>query len=506
MVAVVPRVGRGRRPAALGRPGRGRRPAAAAAARRGGDAASAGGALVLGELVIDEATYTARLRGRLLELTYKEFELLKYLAQHAGPGVHPRATAAGGLGLRLLRRHPHGRRARPAAARQARRRARADDRHRAQRRLQVRPPEPRGAGCARPPRGRRRRRRRATRGRRRNGRAVHAPPRPARAPRSSASSARRGYGRACRRPPRADLDRRPAPSPVDAAEVEALAAAAAAADGTAPLSEQVLRHLRHPGAAHLLARRRARRARRLRPARRHRRPRPTAPPTPSPSWSCTPHRRRAGVGAALPPRCSTGQPGAAGLGARRLPAAAALAARLGFTADRELWRMRRSLREPFAEPELPDGVTLRPFGPGGDEASCCASTTPAFAWHPEQGGWTLDDLARARGRAVVRPGGLLPGRRRGRPRARRSASTGRRCTRTGSDGRTPIGEVYVLGGRPRRAAAPARAGADPGRPAAPARPRPGRRDALRRGRQRRRRAAFTGTWASPLGRDVSYRR
>jgi DNA-binding response OmpR family regulator len=52
--------------------------------RPGGDVASTGGALVLGELVIDEATYAARLRGRLLELTYKEFELLKYLAQHAG--------------------------------------------------------------------------------------------------------------------------------------------------------------------------------------------------------------------------------------------------------------------------------------------------------------------------------------------------------------------------------------------------------------------------------------
>ena len=43
-----------------------------------------GSALVLGELVIDESTYTARLRGRPLDLTYKEFELLKYLAQHAG--------------------------------------------------------------------------------------------------------------------------------------------------------------------------------------------------------------------------------------------------------------------------------------------------------------------------------------------------------------------------------------------------------------------------------------
>ncbi len=52
--------------------------------RPGNEANSAGGTLVLGELVIDEATYSARLRGRLLELTYKEFELLKYLAQHAG--------------------------------------------------------------------------------------------------------------------------------------------------------------------------------------------------------------------------------------------------------------------------------------------------------------------------------------------------------------------------------------------------------------------------------------
>ena len=40
--------------------------------------------LVLGELVIDEATYTVRLRGRPLDFTYQEFELLKYLAQHAG--------------------------------------------------------------------------------------------------------------------------------------------------------------------------------------------------------------------------------------------------------------------------------------------------------------------------------------------------------------------------------------------------------------------------------------
>ena len=37
-----------------------------------------------GDLVVDEVTYTAKLRGRVLDLTYKEFELLKFLAQHPG--------------------------------------------------------------------------------------------------------------------------------------------------------------------------------------------------------------------------------------------------------------------------------------------------------------------------------------------------------------------------------------------------------------------------------------
>ncbi len=37
-----------------------------------------------GEVVVDDATYTARLGGRPLDLTFKEFELLKYLAQHPG--------------------------------------------------------------------------------------------------------------------------------------------------------------------------------------------------------------------------------------------------------------------------------------------------------------------------------------------------------------------------------------------------------------------------------------
>jgi len=37
-----------------------------------------------GEVVVDDATYTAKLGKRTLDLTFKEFELLKYLAQHPG--------------------------------------------------------------------------------------------------------------------------------------------------------------------------------------------------------------------------------------------------------------------------------------------------------------------------------------------------------------------------------------------------------------------------------------
>ncbi len=37
-----------------------------------------------GEVVVDDATYTAKVSGRTLDLTFKEFELLKYLAQHPG--------------------------------------------------------------------------------------------------------------------------------------------------------------------------------------------------------------------------------------------------------------------------------------------------------------------------------------------------------------------------------------------------------------------------------------
>src|SRR5262249_54123610 len=47
-------------------------------------APAASGEIRSGDLAIDEATYSARLRGHPLDLTFKEFELLKFLAQYPG--------------------------------------------------------------------------------------------------------------------------------------------------------------------------------------------------------------------------------------------------------------------------------------------------------------------------------------------------------------------------------------------------------------------------------------
>jgi DNA-binding response OmpR family regulator len=55
-----------------------------AAGRLSPGAATGNGVIRAGELSIDPDTYAAKLKGRPLDLTYKEFELLKFLAQHPG--------------------------------------------------------------------------------------------------------------------------------------------------------------------------------------------------------------------------------------------------------------------------------------------------------------------------------------------------------------------------------------------------------------------------------------
>jgi DNA-binding response OmpR family regulator len=52
--------------------------------RHAADSDEVSGRLEIGDLTIDETTYSARLSGTALDLTYKEFELLKFLALHPG--------------------------------------------------------------------------------------------------------------------------------------------------------------------------------------------------------------------------------------------------------------------------------------------------------------------------------------------------------------------------------------------------------------------------------------
>jgi mycothiol synthase len=77
------------------------------------------------------------------------------------------------------------------------------------------------------------------------------------------------------------------------------------------------------------------------------------------------------------------------------PAARHLSVQLGLKLFREL----RQLRMPLApggaglpEPVLPEGVTVRTFRPGQDDADWLALNAAAFAHHPEQGSLTQRDL------------------------------------------------------------------------------------------------------------------
>ena len=92
-----------------------------------------------GELVLNLETYQAAIDGQPLDLTYMEYELLKFLAPHPGKVFTRETLLSPGVGLRVLRRRPHGRRPHPAAAGQARRGARRPDPDRALGRLPLRP-------------------------------------------------------------------------------------------------------------------------------------------------------------------------------------------------------------------------------------------------------------------------------------------------------------------------------------------------------------------------------
>ena len=208
-----------------------------------------------------------------------------------------------------------------------------------------------------------------------------------------------------------ELRWRGALSGADIADVQALVAAATEVDGTAPLSEHVLLHLRHGGdaeAAHLLARDGDELVGFAHLD--------LTDPVAGGAGELVvhPEHRRAGLGSRIVQELLD-RAGRSEVAAGRLrlwahgehPGAVALATTLGFTQARVLWQMRRSLLAPLAEPHLPKGVHLRPFVVGADEREFLRVNNAAFDWHPEQGGWDLDQVKLREAEPWFDPNGFL---------------------------------------------------------------------------------------------------
>ncbi|MER7189039.1 mycothiol synthase [Streptomyces flaveolus] len=121
-------------------------------------------------------------------------------------------------------------------------------------------------------------------------------------------------------------------------------------------------------------------------------------------------------------------------------AARHLAQVLGLTLFRELRQMRRPLAGlDLPDPRLPEGVSVRTFVPGQDDAAWLAVNAAAFAHHPEQGSLTQRDLDDRKAEAWFDPAGFFLA-------ERGSELIGFHWTKVHAEER--LGEVYVLGIRP----------------------------------------------------------
>lgn len=158
-----------------------------------------------------------------------------------------------------------------------------------------------------------------------------------------------------------------------------------------------------------------------------------------------PHRRGAGVGARLVTETLAETPD----GRLRLwahgqhPAAAALAVRMGFERTRVLWQMRRSLYAPLPAPRWPPGVSVRTFRVGQDERRWTEVNNRAFADHPDQGHWQVEEVRTREKEPWFDPDGFFLAEQAGK-------LIGFHWTKVHGNGagqhdHEPIGEVYVVG-------------------------------------------------------------
>jgi mycothiol synthase len=193
-------------------------------------------------------------------------------------------------------------------------------------------------------------------------------------------------------------------SPEQAGEVSGLLRAAQAVDGVAPVGEAVVLRL-HPGARgsnHLLVHDGGALVGYL-----HVDVFGDADGNEVAELAVHPDHRRRGVGTALIEAVADRTKPLRVWSHGGHPGAEALAAKFDYRKVRELLRLRRPLDADLPEPVLPDGVTLRTFVPGRDEAAVVYVNHRAFSWHPEQSAMSIEDVRQKEEQPWFDPAGFL---------------------------------------------------------------------------------------------------
>jgi mycothiol synthase len=119
------------------------------------------------------------------------------------------------------------------------------------------------------------------------------------------------------------------------------------------------------------------------------------------------------------------------------------AARLGFQPERDLLQMRVPLPLPETVVASARPVVTRPFEPGRDDEAWLAVNNAAFAGHPEQGGWTLEDLHQHTSATGFDPAGFLMA-----DSDDGSGLLGSCWTKIHHDSTPVMGEIYVISVNP----------------------------------------------------------